>query len=147
MAEMRVKIEGASGGVLDVLPTGQPGGVVASANVANGANTQTDSTAAVTILTVPAGKTFIGTMTVVANSRATTAAYGTASLKVSGANATPPDTSTLLIAGSSRDASACPVTQPNIQVTAPAGNSVAIQLVNSTATTFNSSACINGQFV
>lgn len=146
MAEMRVIVEGASGNLLSVLPNGQPGGAVPSASVASGASTQTDSTSAVTILTIPAGKTFVGTATVVANSRATTAAYATASLQTNGTNAVPASGSSLLIAGSSRDASACVVTQ-QIQATAPAGNSITLQLVNSTATTFNSSASVNGQFV
>lgn len=146
MAEMRVIVEGASGRLLDVLPSGQLGGVTPSGSIANGSGTQTDSVSAVTILTIPAGRTFVGTATVVANSRATTAAYATAALQVTGTNAVPASGSNLLIAGSSRDAGACPVTQP-IQASAPAGNSVTLQLVNSTATTFNSSACVNGQFV
>lgn len=146
MAELRVRVEGASGNVLDVLPSGQLGGVTASGNVASGSATQTDSVSAVTVLTIPAGKTFTGWATVVANSRATTAAYGTAALQINGTNAVPASGSNLLLAGSSRDAAACVVTQ-QIQATAPAGNSVTLQLVNSTATTFNSSASVNGQFV
>jgi hypothetical protein len=54
-----------------------------------------------------------------------------------GTNAVPATGSNLLLAGSSRDAAACPVTQ-QIQAIAPAGNSVTLQLINSTATTFNS---------
>jgi DNA-binding beta-propeller fold protein YncE len=143
---MRVKIEGASGNVLDVGSGGQLGGQVASGNVIAGSVTVTDSTTATTFLTVPAGRTFAGQVTIVANSRATTAAYGTASCVVTGTNAVPATGTAIIIAGSSRDAGVCPVTQA-VQIIAPAGNAVTLQLVNSTATTFNSSACANGQLI
>lgn len=146
MAEQRVRIEGASGNILDVTSGGQLGGSVPTANVVTGSVTVSDSVTATTFLTIPAGRTFSGQVTIVANSRATTAAYGTASCVVTGTNAVPATGSVIIIAGSSRDASACPVTQ-TVQVTAPAGNTVTLQLVNSTATTFNSSACANGQLL
>lgn len=119
---------------------------VAPENVVTGSTTASDSVTPVTFVTIPAGRTFVGQVTIVANSRATTAAFATASCVVTGTGAVPPTTSAVIVAGSSRDAGACPVTQ-TIQVTAPAGNTVALQLVNSTATTFNSSACANGQLI
>jgi hypothetical protein len=114
--------------------------------VAYGQNTRTDTTAAVTFLTIPAGMTFVGQVNVTANSRATTAAYGQARCAVAGVGGNVPDGTAIIVAGSSRDAGACPVTM-NVVVSAPAANSVDLQLANTTATTFNSSACAFGEFV
>lgn len=139
MAENRVIVE-------NVLSDASAPRVIASASVAVGAVSATDSTAPVLLLTIPAGKTFVGSLNVTANSRATTAAYARATVVVNGTNASPPDGTVIIEAGSSRDAGACPVTYP-VQVTAPAGNSATLSLVLTTATTFNGSACCFGEFV
>lgn len=136
MAENRVIVEGT---------VATSSHVTAVGSTAVGSATATDSTTPVLLLTIPVGKTFIGSLNVTANSRATTAAYARATVVANGAGGSVADGTVVIQAGSSRDAGTCPVTYP-IQVTAGV-NAVTLSLVNTTATTFNSSACCFGEFM
>lgn len=147
-AEMRVAIDGAvtttTGTAVPVQQA--PPRVVASTAMLSGSGTITDTVTPTVLVTVPAGKTFIGQVNVVANSRATTAAYATVSATVSGGGVSVPAQGTVLaLAGSSRDAGACPVTLP-AQVTCTSGT-VTIVITASTATTFNASGIAVGELV
>lgn len=148
-AEMRVAIDGAvtlgTGGTAVPVQAAAPR-VIPAAALLSGSGTITDSVTPVVLVTIPAGKTFIGTLNVTANSRATTAAYGTIAASTAGGGVSVPAQATVLnLAGSSRDAGACPVTVP-VQVTATSGT-VTIVITASTATSFNGSGFVTGELV
>lgn len=149
-AELTVRIDGTvpiSGGAGVALTTqAGPPRVVPAAAMLSGSGTITDSVTPVLLITIPVGKTFIGVVNVIANSRATTAAYATVAATVAGGGtSTPAQATVLALAGSSRDAGACPVNMP-VQVTATAGT-VTIVITASTATTFNGSGLAVGELV
>lgn len=119
--------------------------LVPNSRILWGTATATDSTTPVTLITIPAGRVFKGQLNVTATSRATTAAYGTASLRMTGTGAFPTSGTNFMTIGSSRDASSVPLTF-DVQLTAGSVDTT-VQLVNSTVTTFNSSASAFGELI
>ena len=116
-----------------------------SSTIATGSVDVNDSVTETSFLTIPADTTFIGWVTVISSNRATTASYQTSVVRIDGATATPADDSDILIAGSSSSATSSTVTH-YLQV--DAGSAEAnLNLVNSTATTYDGAACANGIFI
>lgn len=123
--------------------------VPSAANILSGSATAANTAAAQTLLTVPAGRTWEGTITVSLTNQATTGSLVNAQIKTAGTNVTPAAGSVLLTvqAGTvgtvTSDASNFGATG-DIYVQAPAGNAVTLTLTNSTATTCTSNASANG---
>jgi hypothetical protein len=101
------------------------------------------STAQTAFLTIPAGRTWVGSVTAIAASLATTASTQSAKVVTNGTGVTPAAGTIVAVSLSSRD-TAPGVTTQKVFVTAPAANSVTLELVNSTATTFGGAACASG---
>lgn len=152
MAEMVVRIEGVvpSSNAINVnsTPVGTtPVNIVAPkpANINSGSTIITNSTTPTTFLTVPANSSWSGTVSVTAISSVAPGApaVGTASVTIVGTGSTPATGTVLVTAGASSTGAGNTTTQI-VYVAAPVGNSVTLQLTNSTATTFAASANANG---
>lgn len=117
------------------------------ANILAGTAVATNTVAAQTIITIPAGRTWKGE--VVVSIASTAAALVAATVDVNGANALPaPGTIVArvniggLTSGGFQEAQAFTVT-----AVAPAGNSITLRLVNTSATANTSSATANGVLI
>lgn len=114
--------------------------------IASGSASVSDSVTETEILEVPADSTFVGWVTVVAVNRVTTTAdYQTARVRIDGTTGTPANNADILVAGSSLDTGGPSTVTQYLQVTA-GSSAVSLNLVNSTATTFDSCASANGIF-
>lgn len=124
--------------------------IPADADILSGSVTVSNTVTETTIITIPAGRTWFGSITVW-NHQATTAAatYVDSKVRTLGTNAVPSSGTVIGLASSKFTGGAGSVANPpylfpNIYVKAPVGNSVTITLTNSTATAMNSSATANG---
>lgn len=102
------------------------------------------STTQTAFLTIPAGRTWYGTVTAIAASLATTASTQNSRVVTAGTGVIPAANTIVAVALSSRDTAPGVVTIPNVTIVAPAGNSVTLEILNSTATTFGGAAVANG---
>jgi hypothetical protein len=135
---------GTQDGVLSSIPN----------QVVTGAATATNTTSPQTIITVPAGRTWVGSITLGATNSATAASNATAKVNTSGTGAIPAAAVNLLtvhcsLVGTTPAglASQNNATPGDVVVQAPVGNSVTLTLTNSTATTFVSDATAVGVLV
>ena len=111
--------------------------------ILSGGTVVTNSVTSTAFLTIPAGRTWQGHVSVCAQSGATTSSVQNARVVTAGTGAVPAAATILTIALSGRDTS--PGVMPQFcTVVAPAGNAVTLNLVNSTATTFSGAASANG---
>ncbi len=118
-----------------------------SANILAGTAVAANTVAAQTIITVPAGRQWCGE--VVVSIASTAAALVAATVDVNGTNAVPASGTVVgrvniagLTSGGFNASAAF-----RVQVFAPAGNSVTLRLVNTSATANTSSASANGVLV
>ena len=119
--------------------------IPAAANVLDGFNTTNATQAATTLITVPAGRTWVGTVTInctaFANAASAVGATGTGIISTAGAGVTPVAGNYLrcdasvggnAAGGTVGDGDANNTTSPMV-VAAPAGNSVTIQIASTVA--------------
>lgn len=126
--------------VVDVVPgKTNPNAVLSAVQIVSNSVTQTS------VLTVPAGRTWIGTVTAVATSGATVASAQNVRAITAGTGAAPAVGTVLAVATGARDTASTVQVTPNITITAPAGNAVTVDLLNSTATTFTGTVFCYGQ--
>ena len=120
---------------------------VAAANVLCGSAAATNSAAAQTIITVPAGRTWYGTVSAFIAATAGTALVS-ATINTAGTNVTPAAAVNLLTVTSdpvtAAGQTAAGLTTGPFYVIAPVGNSVTLTLTNSSATTNQSTASALG---
>jgi hypothetical protein len=120
-------------------PSGETGSAIQAANVLDGRLALVVTTGAAAIVTVPAGRTWVGSLSITAsiaeNGADTVQASTIAILAVAGAGVTPPAGTVLscsayaganVAAGTTGNAGNNNVTAPQVVVIAPAGNSVTI---------------------
>lgn len=128
-------------GALAVDPAGA---AVDTSNILSGTVTVTNSTSPGTIITIPAGRQWVGDVTV--SLASTAAAIVAASVSVVGTGSIP-STGTVvcrvnvggLTSGGFQDSVTC-----RVRAVAPVGNSISLWLTNSSAATNTSSASANG---
>lgn len=117
--------------VVDVVPgRTNPGAVLSAVGIVSNSVTQTS------VLTVPAGRTWVGTVTAIATSTATVASAQNVRAITAGTNVAPAVGAVLAVATGGRDTTSTVQATPGVTISAPAGNAVTVDLVNSTATTF-----------
>lgn len=110
-------------------------------NGINVVNTITGST----IITIPAGRTWYGTVHVAANNTTAVAADAVALVKVFGSGVAPANgTIVAFAAASGATGTTDGGTSGPLYIAAGAGGAATVQLSNSTATTFSSYAAANG---
>lgn len=137
------------------LPTATTSGAPAAANILNGFLTFAATTAATTLITVPAGRTWTGTVAVSCaastTAAATAAGQARAVVSVAGVGVTPAAGTVLAVeakaaanaaTGTSGDSAANSLSAPLV-VVAPAGNAVTVQ-VATTVTTGTVDAAASG---
>ena len=133
-----VSITGSSATVStkNAIPTG--------ANIVSGGVQVDNSVTPTTVITVPAGRTWVGSVSVCGSNADTTQSLAGSTVVTAGTNVVP--AAGAIIAGviSRRDSAATVMTHYPVYVTAPAGNAVTLQLVNSRATTYSGTASANG---
>lgn len=112
--------------------------------IISGGQLVSNSTTSTVVITIPAGRTWVGTVSVCAANNQTTAAMQNSRVVVVGTGAVPAATTPLAVAISWRDTAPGVMTVPNVYVVAPAGNAVTLELVNSTATAYSGSAVCAG---
>lgn len=113
-------------------------------NILTGSLVLLASTTQTAFLTIPAGQTWFGSITVMAASTATVASTQNCRVVTAGTGVLPAAATMVAVALASRDTSPGMVTIPNVTVIAPSGNTVTLELLNSTATTFGGAAVANG---
>lgn len=96
----------------------------------------TNTVAPAIVLTIPAGRTWVGTVTIQASNLATTASVADTRAVVTGQGAGPPDGTVIGVAQGALNTSTTVVQVDNVCIGAPLGNPVTINIVNSTGTTF-----------
>lgn len=118
--------------------------IPAAANVLAGTAVATNSTTPVTLITIPAGRTWKGQ--VVVSIASTAAAIVAATVDTNGTNAVPAAATVVarvniggLTSGNFSDSASF-----DVLAQAPAGNSITLRLVNTSATANTSSATANG---
>lgn len=112
--------------------------------VLSGTQTVSNAVTQTTVLTIPAGRTWVGTVTAMATNTATVAAVANVKAVTAGTNVAPAVATVLAVAVGCRDTATTVQVTPNITVTAPVGNAVTIDLVNSSATTFSGTVLAYG---
>lgn len=126
--------------------------LVAPTSIVSGNVTAANTAAAQTLITIPAGRTWYGSVNVTLTNQATTGTLVLASVATAGTGVTPAAATVVLgvqagsvgtVAGDATNTQGV----SNIYVVAPAGNSVTLTLTNSTATTCTSIAQANGQLI
>lgn len=116
-------------------------------NILSGTVTVTNSTSPGTIITIPAGRQWVGDVSV--SLASTGAAIVAASVSVVGTNSVPATGTVVarvnvggLTSGGFQDSLTC-----RVRAVAPTGNSISLWLTNSSATTNTSSAAANGVLI
>lgn len=120
---------------------------VEAGNILSGTAVATNSTSAVTIITIPAGRQWVGDVTISVAS--TAAAIVSATVQTSGTNVVPASgtvVSRVNIGGLTSGGFAAPL-RARVRVVAPPQNTVTLQLVNTSATANTSSASANGVLI
>jgi hypothetical protein len=118
-----------------------PAGVLANSAVVVNSVTQTN------VLTVPAGRTWVGQVVVISTNLVTVAAAQNTRALIAGTGALPAVGTIIALATSARDTASTMVTVKNVTITAPAGNAVTVDLLNSTATTYVGTVSCYGNLV
>jgi hypothetical protein len=116
--------------------------------ILSNAVTATNTTTPQTLLTIPAGRTWVGSIALAATNSAASGATAIASISTAGTGVTPAAGALLKVHCSTVGTTAGLASQNNeigpVTVVAPTGNSVTLTLTNSTATTFTSDATAVG---
>jgi hypothetical protein len=144
-AEQTVRIDGSAPittTVSGVVTTEPP--IPANADVISGGVQVDNSTTPTTVITIPAGRTWCGSVAVCGSNADTTQSLATTSIVVTGANAIPAPATVIAQVISRRDSAATVMTHYPVYVTAPPGNVVTLQLVNSRGTTYSGVGSANG---
>jgi len=119
-----------------------------AANILSGSATAANTAGAQTIITIPATRTWVGTVNVCMTNQAATGSLVTASVATAGTGVTPAAGTVVAVQAGSVGTVAGDATNTalsgQLYVTAPGGNSVTLTLTNSTATTCTSTAQANG---
>lgn len=123
-----------------------------AANILSGNATVSNSAAASTIITIPAGRTWYGNIDLeTCNTGAANAGFTYASVIVTGTNATPASGTVILKAITHPGGNTAPSADAQTvgtYVVAPVGNSVTVQIqLDTAATTFGGSASCNGYLI
>ncbi len=116
----------------------------AGADILSGGVQVDNSSTPTTFLTIPAGRTWVGSVAVCGSNADTTQSLATSSVTTAGTNAIPAPGTVIAQVISRRDSAATVMTHYPVYVTAPAGNSVTLQLTNSRGTTYSGVASANG---
>jgi len=130
----------------------QTGGYSGPAQILSGSATAANNGSPQTIITIPAGRTWNGSLAISMTNQATTGTSVSANINAAGAGVVPASTVHLLsvIAGTV-GAVAGDATNSNstgdVTVSAPAANAVTLTLTNTTATTCMSMANANGVLI
>lgn len=144
-AEQTVRIDGSTpipvavGGVITTEPAIPPSGDIVSGGIqVDNSNTPT------TVITIPAGRTWCGSVAVVGSNADTTQSLASTTVTTAGTGVVP--AAGTIIAGviSRRDSAATVMTHSPVYVTAPGGNAVTLVVTNSRATTYSGAASANG---
>jgi hypothetical protein len=99
-------------------------------------NKASNSTTPVNVLTVPAGRTWTGSVSIIASSQSATAVLADTRAVTAGTGVLPAAGTIIGVSQCDRDTTSTVVMVPDVVVAAPAGNAVTIDVVNSTATTY-----------
>ena len=116
-------------------------------DIISGSATVTNSTTAVAIITIPANRTWFGTVTASGGWTSTTGAASATIIDIltAGTNVSPAvGTRVASLSVSNLVGSGQSLSMNNVYVTAPVGNSVTLTVKNSTATTFQSTGSATG---
>lgn len=118
-----------------------------SANIVAGTGVATNTTSASTVLTIPAGRQFVGE--VVVSIASTAAAIVAATVQVVGTGAVPATTTVVarVNIGGLTSGGFCAAATFKVRCQAPPGNSISLHLINSSATANTSSATANGVLI
>lgn len=126
----------------------QRGEYTDSGQISVGAVSATNTAAAQTLLTIPAGRTWVGSIALAGTNSAAAGATAIATIATAGTNVIPAAGPLLKVHCSTVGTTAGLASQNNaisdVVVVAPAANSVTLTLTNSTATTFASDATAVG---
>lgn len=132
------------------MPSGTVGVVETKTNPANilsGGTVVQNSTTSTAFLTIPPGRTWRGTVSVCAANNRATAAHGDSRVVTAGTGVVPAADTILAVAVSFRDTAPGVATVSGVEVVAPAGNAVTLNLVNSLGTTYSGSASAVGRLL
>lgn len=141
---MGVSVNAIANGISQVGEFTNPGQIL------SGSNTATNSTTPVTLITIPAGRTWIGALTIGATNSAAAGTTATAKITTSSASTIPSNSVNLLtvhcstVGTTAGLASQNNATPGDVIINNPTGSSITVQLTNSTATTFTSDATAIG---
>lgn len=117
----------------------QPGDILAGGVVVNSSGASTP------FLTIPAGRTWRGNVAVTCAEGTTGALDKNTQVVTAGAGAVPAPGTIVAVANSKRDTAPGSVVMPEVYVSAPSGNSVTLNLLNSSAAASHTgSAAANG---
>lgn len=144
-AEQTVRIDGST--PLTVITSGTTStkpSAPANADVISGGVQVDNSATPTTIITIPAGRTWVGSVSVCASNADTTQSLASTKVVTAGTGVTPAADTIIANVISRRDSAATVMTHYPVYVTAPGGNAVTLQLVNSRATTYSGTASANG---
>jgi hypothetical protein len=113
-------------------------------NILSGTVTRTDTTSSGTLITIPAGRTWVGE--VVVSIASTAAAIVAATVTTAGTNAVPAAGTVVARVNVGGLTSGCFTAQAtfSVRAVAPAGNTISLFLINTSATANTSSATANG---
>lgn len=95
-----------------------------------------NSTTQTNVLTVPAGRTWVGQVTIQSSSQSGTAVLADTRAVTAGTGVLPVAGTVIGVAQSARDTTSTVFTVDNVVVVAPASGPVTIDVINSTATTY-----------
>lgn len=118
-----------------------------NADIVSGGVQVDNSVTATTIITIPAGRTWVGSVSVCASNADTTQSLASTKVVTAGTGVVPAVDTIIANAISRRDSAATVMTHYPVYVTAPGGNAVTLQLVNSRATTYSGTASANGRLL
>jgi hypothetical protein len=118
-----------------------------SANIVAGTAVATNTVSASTIINIPAGRTFVGQ--VVVSIASTAAAIVAATVQTAGTGAIPASGTVIgrVNIGGLTSGGFSETAHFNVRAVAPAGNSISLWLVNSSASNNTSSATANGVLI
>jgi len=119
--------------------------VPTAGNVLSGGVIVNNSNVATTFLTIPAGRSWNGSVSVSAANGVTVATDGNTSVVTAGTGVSPAAGTVIAVALSKRDTGTGQIVMPDVWVFAPSGNSVTLQLVNNiAASTYTGAATATG---
>lgn len=129
--------------------TNQRGEYTDPGQILDNSATAANTAAAQTLLTIPAGRTWMGSIALAATNSTAGGSTATASIATAGTNVVPAAATVLLRVHCSTVGTVAGLASQNneiadVLVSAPAANGVTLTLTNSTATTFTSDATAVG---